>query len=666
MTRNGSSLAWFSMVLVVLAFGLAPAAASHKPAPLVIVQNGQAKMPILAGSVEQPVKELQAYLKRMSGAELAIEPAKRGAAGVHVGLAKDFPWVTFDDIESLGPEGFLLKSDGKSLYVVANAPAGVAYGVWFLLQQLGCRWFFPGQVWEDVPSLPTIQGVWDERQTPTFRTQRRIRFAYRGGRPGSTEIERWYRQNLLGGSQQVSIGHTWYGLDKQADFKAHPEWFALIHPKASSARGKAKAKDAEEAQADEAAEPKGVRRPSKPCYSHPAVIKRAIETTLAKAEKMGGKGMISLTPPDGLNFCECQKCFSVFQGSKPKYTRHRVWFATRPDGVMVGAPSETVFAMVNAVAREVGKRYPDILIGCYAYSGYSHPASFKMEPNVYIQTTTHYRRTPLTLEEQLRQWGRKARRVDIRGYYSVIQWDYDNPFPQQMLPARQSKELRFFAANNVSGVNSEASNNWAPRGLGYYCAAAMHWNAQADPEALMADFYKRAFGPAEAPMRAYYEIWYVDPQPKANRYTKEMLAKAHKALDRAVALTAGQDKFRRRVDALRMYIHYLLLRMRVNNLEDSKDKDAILQAVKDETVFGMRLMTTHMIHSSRMFDRERFLRRFRTFADLLGVEVTDRRTGKVHKEPAPFTNEWRKPGQPPSAEELQALWNQDKKELGIR
>ena len=616
-------------------------AAGALAAPVTIVKDGKSQLSILAvNNAQQPLKELQSYLKQMSGADVVIAPAAEGKAGVYVGVAGDFPWLKFDNVEQLGKEGFLLKSDGKSVYLIANDRRGVEMAVWTALQKLGCRWLFPGKVWEDIPQVSTIQVDWNERQVPSFTTQRHIRFGYRPSHPVASEIERWYRQNRLGGGQEISIGHSWIGLDPVKDFAEHPEWFALVN---------------------------GQRKASKPCYSNPAVIQRAIEHVRQKAKESGGQGMISLTPPDGLGFCECEKCFAAFQGGKPEYNdKFMVWFAKRPDGLLVGAPSETVFTFVNTIAKAVANEYPDLLLGCYAYSGYSHPASFNLEPNVYIQTTTRYRRTPLTLEEQINTWGQKASRVDIRGYYSVYQWDYDGPFPQTMLPATQYQELNFFLQHNVSGVNSEASNNWAPRGLGYYCAAQMHWDAHTDPKGLIQEFYSRAFGPAASAMQRYYEIWYVDPQPEQESYTREMLIAAYQALDEAGQLVKDQPKYRDRVDALRVYAHYLLLRSRVTALEESKDKDASLEAIKNETVFGGRLIKTHMIHTEKFHEPTRYLRRFAKFQDLIAVDAPVKPGEKPSKEPAEFTKAWRVNSDPPTHEEINDLWAQDLKELAIR
>jgi hypothetical protein len=84
--------------------------------------------------------------------------------------------------------------------------------------------------------------------------------------------------------------------------------------------------------------------------------------------------------------------------------------------------------MVNRVAEAISKKYPDVRLGCYAYSAYSHPPSFRLHPNVYIQITTHYRRTSLTLQQQLDEFRRVSGSLGVREYYSVYQWDTDREY----------------------------------------------------------------------------------------------------------------------------------------------------------------------------------------------------------------------------------------------
>jgi hypothetical protein len=443
---------------------LKPAGAAQGPAPVTIVRDGKPQLPLFAGGVPAPVEELRRYLKEISGAELPSK-GERGLGGIYVGLASDFPWVAIDRPAELGREGFVLRTEGGSLFLVAHEAPGVQHAVTTFLQGLGCRWFFPGRAWEVVPRRATIQGAWNERQGPAFQTQRLIWYGFGATRKCADDLAEGNRHNRMGGPVQVSIGHTWHGLDAERDFKAHPDWFALVG---------------------------GKRQPSKPCYSHPEVLRRATESALQQAAQ--GRTMISMSPPDGLGYCECGTCAAVYQGGAPSAS-HGTTFAKRPDGLVVNATSETLFRLVSEVARAVAEKHPKTLVGCYAYSAYSHPPSFKLHPNVFLQTTTAFRRTPLSLEEQLKAFGERTAQVGIREYYSAYPWDWDYPYPTAVKPGRLQKTLRFFRQNNVTSVNAEAGNNWGPRGRGYTVASQLLWNVDADVKALVRDFYDRSRWP---------------------------------------------------------------------------------------------------------------------------------------------------------------------------
>jgi hypothetical protein len=602
---------------------------------VVVAQDNLPRLPIIRGSVEAPVVELKTYLDRVVGADFRIIDAAPSTAGLYVGLDSDFPWLTLADTKALGPEGVLLQTRGGSVYLIGHGPLGVQHAVTTYLQRLGCRWFFPGDAWECVPQRATIAGIWNERRRPSFPTQRRIWYGYGAYEPCRQDLEQWYRHNRLGGPLPIHIGHTWHGLKPQVEFEEHPEWFALVD---------------------------GQRQPTKPCYSHPEVIERAIQSALAAAER--GEKVITMTPPDGLGFCECERCRSV-AGVVEVFEDYGSLFGRRSSAELVNVTSETVFRMVNRVAAAVAERHPDVLTGCYAYSAYSHPPSFELHPNAYVQTTTAYRRTPLSLAEQLSALGKVSSQLGVREYYSVYQWDWDYPHAGKLTPAQLRTGLRFFHDRGVTAVNAEASNNWAARGLGYYLASQLMWDIDANVESLVRDFYIRAFGPAAKVMERYYVRWYgsdvgvLNPTAELparrrfndeGRHNLETLKRAYRDVDEAMRLVRDQPHYRDRVDHLRMYLHYLLLRTGVESAAAAGDRQEILKAIGRETVFGGRLTYTNMIHSRPLLGKA-FLRRFRDFEDLL-TDLSE-------------TNEWRRIGLPPDHAELNRIWSQDRAQLGI-
>jgi hypothetical protein len=99
-----------------------------------------------------------------------------------------------------------------------------------------------------------------------------------------------------------------------------------------------------------------------------------------------------------------------------------------------------------------------------------------------------------------------------------------------------------------------------------------------------------------------------------------------------------------------MYLHYLLLRWKVEQAAGSGDRTALLHAVRQETEFGGRLTYTNMIHARPLLGKA-FPRRFRRYADALGDLQQ--------------TESWRTIGEPPDREELQQLWEADRRQLGL-
>jgi hypothetical protein len=597
------------------------------------------------------IREFVQYIKEITGAELSIQGATEGAVGCYVGTTESFPWVK-NDIKELGQEGFTINTDGKNIFLLGNSSFGVRHAVNTFLMQQGCRWFFPGKVWEEIPKKSTIQVTSITREKPSFDMGRTIWYGYGTYNEPAKDQAEWNYHNRMGSVAPVSIGHTGYGIDPVKDFAAHPEWFALV---------------------------KGQRKASKLCYSNPEVIQRMIQYAFNEVEH--GATSVSLTPADGLGYCECPLCFASSKGA-PVKEEMGSFFATLPDNSVICTVSESLFKAVNQVAKAVGEKSPNVILGCYGYSAYSHPPSFKLEPNVFVQATTQYRRTPLTLEQQMNVWGQRARQVGIRGYWSVYQWDWDNPKVGKFIPDTIQKDLQFYHKHNATAFNTEACNNWAPRGLNYYLGAQLLWDVNADTKSIIKDFYEKAFGPAAKAMEQYYVLWYgpsvsvlhhdaptaqngqelkiglnefADYNPKSSLASKATLATAFKYLNEAASLVKGQPKYQDRVDEIRMYAYYLLLRNKVWEAGSSKNKDSILTAIKNETTYGARLTNTNMIHTKPLLGKG-FMRLFKDYEVYLKDVPESQQSEKG----------WRQPSeQAPTHNELEQMWKEGEKYLGI-
>ncbi|MCD9023241.1 DUF4838 domain-containing protein [Cohnella silvisoli] len=130
---------------------------------MIIIKQGAACASIV---VEQtPValfaaKELQKYLLRISGCRVSVS-GKRvdGHAAIYIGSMHWCKNETHYDpgFEQLKDDGFCIKSVNNELILSSRAERGLLFAVYSLLEMIGCRWFYPGESGEFIPSLHDIR-----------------------------------------------------------------------------------------------------------------------------------------------------------------------------------------------------------------------------------------------------------------------------------------------------------------------------------------------------------------------------------------------------------------------------------------------------------------------------------------------------------------------------
>ena len=114
-----------------------PSLAGPAPVETVLVDKGAGRMRILVSGLAtnlmadreafDPGRDLQTLLRKISGAELELAAAQPGETGLYLGKASDFPWLGLEaEVRDLGPEGFLIRSDGSNLLLLAREDAAKA------------------------------------------------------------------------------------------------------------------------------------------------------------------------------------------------------------------------------------------------------------------------------------------------------------------------------------------------------------------------------------------------------------------------------------------------------------------------------------------------------------------------------------------------------------
>ena len=560
-----------------------------KPLLAIYVVEPRASAPVTAKTPPSRVKsaalDLQQFLGRMVGGELRVEfvekfPARPGP-GIYLGRAGDFAWA--DPPANLDAEEFVLRTtrDGQVL-LIGGEELGESHAVYTFLDGLGCRWFFPGRVWEVAPSRPALSVALDDRQKPDFSGQRGLWYGHgMHSRTIAADYAAWMRRNRMGNPLGVITSHSW-PFDAARETQAHPEWYALV----GGTRVTNNPVD------------------GKPCYANPEVIAMGIARALRYFEANPSARMISVSAPDGLGFCECPLC--IRQAGAVETFRDKLGFqwGRQADGRVVSVPSETIFNYANKVAQAVARKFPGRYVGILAYSAYSHPPSFAIEPNVYVEFTSGFRNTPLTYAEQIREFGRVARHLGVYEYYDVEQWSWDLPGKARAADLGYiTASIAYYHQNRITSMQTEASNNWAPNGIGYYLTARLLWKPDTDPATIEEDFYRKAFGPAAEPAQRFYRIW-----SSGLELDDTTLAMAYAALKEAADRTADDPACRARVDCLRMYAHFLKHYVKPPPTAELAQKTADALAAKcgrEEAVrrvqylgdYAKRLMDTHMVHA---------------------------------------------------------------------
>jgi hypothetical protein len=510
---------------------VAPAAEGKGTAELRLAAGGKAELPVtISGKASKATRkvadELAGYLSRITGASFAVE-AGDGSRGIVLGTLAEFPHPGLAKALEVrhiydGREAYAIRTEPKRLLLLGATDLGTSHAAFRLLEHLGCRWFFPAKEWEVVPSRRTLAVRLDETSRPALLS-RRIWYGYGhfDFKRGLADYEAWARHNRMAASLKPWCGHAWQAiiLANKKTFDAHPEYLALV---------------------------KGKRQGPQLCVSNPKVRQIATRWALDQFKKRPELDMVSLETSDGSNHCECEACRKL------------------------GSISDRAFGLANEVARVVARKHPGKMVGMLAYNDHCEPPSFNLKPNVYVQATAGFIRGRYTFDELMELWPRRCNNLGFYEYLSVWLWDFD-------LPARgRGGNLKYlreriprYVRLGATSLDCESGNNWGPHGLGYYVANRLMWDPKADVDALTADFFAQAFGPAAAPMKRYYERLDPGNEPLVG---EPLLALALRDLEEATKLAKGRPDVLARLDQLKQYQHYVRLRWEHDHTADKERK----------------------------------------------------------------------------------------------
>jgi hypothetical protein len=450
----------------------------------VLARDGASPYVILLPEQPHPAErtaaqELQAFLKQVTGAELPVlseVQATQGKPAIAVGpcrlAASIAPGL---DLASLGADAIVLKTSGPNLLLAGPRPRGTLYAVYsFLEDVVGCRWWTATE--QTIPSRPTLAiPDLDIVYAPKLISREAFyRDAFDGSFAPRLKLNGHFARipPERGGHMSI-VGwcHTFFQiLPPEKHFAAHPEWYSEIGGK-RSAEG------------------------TQLCLTNAEMRAEFVRAAKEGIRKEPGAGLISVSQNDWGGKCECAPCRALEEQE--------------------GAASGPLLHFVNAVAEEIEKEFPDLLVETLAYS-YTRQPPKQVRPrrNVVIRLCSiecSYVQ-PLETGEQ-----NVAFRNDIQAWSAIAPklyvWDYVTNFANYLLPHPNLRVLapniRTFVKHHAVGLFEQGDAGSSVGDfvrLRAWLIAHLLWDPSRDESALTDEFLKGYYGAATPYLRQYLDL----------------------------------------------------------------------------------------------------------------------------------------------------------------
>ena len=431
--------------LLFLFFRLIAGAAAQTP---VILLAPGAKAP-----EQRAAGMLQHYLRQMTGQPVEVQsglkvPAK--GALVIIGNHPNLRLAGLQRPPSLRDDVYFLQGKNNAFLIAGGGEMGSEYGVYDLLERLGCRKYSPRD-----SLLPAIADLRLPELQPTLQEPA---FPYRELHYEPAFDEGWARWHRLKTRSDKTrewglFVHTFHELcPAEQYFAGHPGYFAWNGAQ---------------------------RSPGQLCLTNDTVKQIVIDALRRKIGENPQAIYWSVSQNDNFDYCKCLKC-SVYDA---RY----------------GGPAGTLLAFVNDVAAA----FPDKIISTLAYQ-YTRraPHGIVPAPNVSICLCSIEcdRGVPIAegcrdFARDVEEWSQLTGNLMIWDY--VVQFrSYVSPFPnwhtlQPNLQLFQQYGAKMVFEQGSGADRSEFSDMRA------YLLAKLMWNPRANMDSILTDFGKGYYGAAQ-------------------------------------------------------------------------------------------------------------------------------------------------------------------------
>lgn len=477
--------------------------------------------PPASPAINWAARELQKYLGQVSGCKLPIVQRTRGKPALAVGLR---PELSPEDRAVLPPP-----AQGYDGYAVAVVPAtrktpariviagdnarGVIYGVYDVLERLGCRWFYPTQDAADPEVVPRRDTVALRTRSWTVASPMKYRicngsewFFEMQAAPALKQLE-WAMKARYNGMGWQADTHT--PLETQYQQLADSGLLAelakrdmLLHGPAHCFNLLLRAEDHMTNHPEWFGLRDGKRVPqafagAQFCWSNPEARKQFTDNVEAFARQAPQIRILCLVPFDGGQACECEPCKKA------------------------GA-SNLLMLLMGEVIERLKTCRPGLLVE--TVGGYGPmtdpPDNARIHPQQRVVWahwgrvyTMGYDDPRYDRKDNLEKWRRAA-----RGGITLCQYYTDNfaePWVMSPFTIALEGDRRYFRQNGIDSVYMLMwpRGYWWNHSLNGYLAGRCFHDFSLSPYDLLRDYARHYFGAAAGPLLAeYFEAWARQPE----------------------------------------------------------------------------------------------------------------------------------------------------------
>lgn len=408
---------------------------------------GDSAANLRAPSDKKAAEDLRAVIKQMSGADMVLKTFEKdgkpeaGITAVVVGeLAKQMGMKAPPKTQS--GDGYRIQTKGNHLMLAGETPASTFFATSHLLESLGCRWFFDNSVGTVIPSMSTIDVAEpDVSETPDFISRSLWGPNWFGGS--------WSAHNRLGGIA-LNSGHNW------------SKWF---------------------------------------CTTDPQIRADYLADVVSRIKDKGAMST-SISPPDGVAYCKCERCAKL---DIPDYIEPS-------SGTVV--MSDRYQEFYNYIGSEAAKVNPEAILCHYAYADYTLPPRHVKGglDNLCVSIAPIRFCRVHSLSSDICESRQRCRQM-IEGWSDVekqMVWrEYNYNLAECTVPMSKisvwKDDIPWLKKLGCIGVNIECMYTPHLYGPHTWLVARMAWDADLDIEAAMDDFYSKFGGPAAPHLKAYWE-----------------------------------------------------------------------------------------------------------------------------------------------------------------